>query len=71
MDDRYVQSTSGRVADEKTILLYIAAKILFGWAMNQPLPSGKFEKKPFHPNTAFLALPTEGQQSCNYTDYNC
>ena len=71
MDDRYVQSTSGLEADEKTILLYIDAKILFGWAMNQPLASGKFEKIPFHPNTASLALHTEGQQSCNYTDdYN-
>ena len=71
MDDRYVQSTSGLEADEKTILLYIDAKTLFGWAMNQPLPSGKFEKNTFSSEYSFAGSAYRRLASCNYTDdYN-
>ena len=38
MGPRYIES------DENTKLLYIDAKILYGWAMSQYLPTNNFEK---------------------------
>ena len=34
-------------SDENTKLLYIDAKILYGWAMSQYLPTGDFKNKVF------------------------
>ena len=48
MGDRHVQS------DENKQILYIDANNLYGWAMNQYLPTGEFEILPPNP--------------CNYTD---
>ena len=41
MGPRYIES------DENTKLLYIDANNLYGWAMSQYLPTGKFEKLCF------------------------
>ena len=41
MTDRYVDS------DENTILLYIDANNLYGWAMSQYLPTGDLKKIKF------------------------
>ena len=44
MGDRHVES------GENTKPLYIDANYLYGWAMDQYLPSGDFEKLPFETN---------------------
>ena len=44
-----MQSTSVVESDENTKLLYIDANKLYGLAMSQPLPTGKFEKLSFIP----------------------
>ena len=50
MKERSDQSTSSVESDEKIKLLYIGANMLYGWAMNQPLPTGKFEQHFFPDN---------------------